>query len=567
MFNTAADTKYPKAAHICPAAGCCISAATCFWRESASVNTRASRFIWAALLVQLVAFFYAWFFAPPVLNTDSASGFLVWESMAAGGPWNSWVAPDPTDLGVDRPEFLSWWSPGQWVLPGLIHALGITWCKAALLVTLLATTLGILGTWRLGRRAGLNAEQAALGCLLLSVAGGTLHSYGMFLGGDILLIPSVPFIYIAALNIARTPPVRGALVFFAVCLVALFLKHSAIFAITGALLFCGVESLRRHGMGLVRDPRPWAAAAAAASAYALAHLLWVRGGVTAASGLHNAFSPLSVFAFDLNGPWLALTGVGSLIGWIAQRPGCDDLFQLYPAVFLFFGVCSSAAVAHLGFRRNSPCLWRLVACAWVSTAGLFVALHLRGATISLEERHFRPAVTLFGLALAGLALAPPVTRRRVIACTAGILIAGTIILALSAHVRRVHLLADLPRGAVSGFSQPELSSETYAALLKDAALDATLGLVSPAYALEFPDCRRWVSDAALRSSDELGRWRFQGKPTKLVLAFPSHFEGDGRGALLRGACVDISANDWIRSSAGTWTIWRIESAPNAKSEP
>lgn len=531
------------------------------------MKTRAAILVWTALLVQLAAFCCAWFFAPPVLNTDSASGFLVWESKAAGGPWNSRVAPDPANLGLDRAEFLSWWSPGQWMLPGLLQATGLTWCKAALIVTLLATTLGILGAWRLGRRAGLGEEQAALGCLVLSVAGGTLHSYGMFWGGDILLIPAIPFVYLAALKLSESPSARGALVFFAICLTALFLKHSAIFAIAGALLFCGVEALRRRGVGLARDPAPWFASAAAASAYLAAQLLWVRGGVTAASGMHNDFAPLSVFAFDLNGPWMALTGVGSLIGWIAGRAGGEDPFRLFPVVFVFAGLCASAAVACAGFRRKSSLPWRLAACVWFSTVGLLIALHLRGATISLEERHFRPVVAPLGLALAGLALAPRTPGRLALPRAARMLVAGAMIIALSAHVRRVHLLSDLPSGAVSGFSQPELPAEAYASILKKAPPDATLGLASPAYALEFPGRRLWVTDAAFRSADELSGWRFQGRPNKLVLAFPPQFEGDGRGDLFRAACVDVLDVEWSKNDAGDWVLWSIDTASRPRPTP
>src|SRR5690606_36873665 len=93
-------------------------------------NSRAIALLFFAVAAPLVAFIYAWRLAPPILSTDSGTGFLVWESMLAGGPWNSRIMPAPADITSDQSRLITWWSPGQYVFPGSIRMLGFTWCHA-----------------------------------------------------------------------------------------------------------------------------------------------------------------------------------------------------------------------------------------------------------------------------------------------------------------------------------------------------------------------------------------------------------------------------------------------------
>src|SRR5260370_24320364 len=59
------------------------------------------------------------FVIPPALFRDPAQGFQVLRCMQQGGGFNNFVAPDQSDISQTYTEFLTWWSPGQYLVPYL----------------------------------------------------------------------------------------------------------------------------------------------------------------------------------------------------------------------------------------------------------------------------------------------------------------------------------------------------------------------------------------------------------------------------------------------------------------
>src|ERR1700742_3757758 len=54
---------------------------------------------------------------PPGADTDPCWGFRVMHGMGQGNQFNTLVAPDPLNIAKDQSSFLSWWSPGQYLIP------------------------------------------------------------------------------------------------------------------------------------------------------------------------------------------------------------------------------------------------------------------------------------------------------------------------------------------------------------------------------------------------------------------------------------------------------------------
>src|SRR5260370_40107609 len=57
------------------------------------------------------------FVSPPAAFPDPANGFQVMRSMEMGGGFNLMITPDQDDLSKNTSEFLTWWSPGQYLVP------------------------------------------------------------------------------------------------------------------------------------------------------------------------------------------------------------------------------------------------------------------------------------------------------------------------------------------------------------------------------------------------------------------------------------------------------------------
>ena len=72
--------------------------------------------------------------------------------MLEGGAFNYYIAaPDPANIANDVVRFLSWYSPGQYLVPGFFIWLGTNYGLALSLTTLIATVIGVVGWIQVAR--------------------------------------------------------------------------------------------------------------------------------------------------------------------------------------------------------------------------------------------------------------------------------------------------------------------------------------------------------------------------------------------------------------------------------
>ena len=67
------------------------------------------------------------------------------------GAFNSITAPDPANIANDVVTFLTWWSPGQYLVPGSFIWLGTSYGLALSLTALIATLIGVVGWIQVAR--------------------------------------------------------------------------------------------------------------------------------------------------------------------------------------------------------------------------------------------------------------------------------------------------------------------------------------------------------------------------------------------------------------------------------
>src|SRR6516164_3406228 len=103
------------------------------------------------LLLVPIVLFLASLYIPPTIISDSGAGFLALRGMFEGGPFNSISTPDPADIANDVVTYLTWWSPGQYLVPGSFIWLGARYDLAVSLTTLIATLIGVAGWIQVAR--------------------------------------------------------------------------------------------------------------------------------------------------------------------------------------------------------------------------------------------------------------------------------------------------------------------------------------------------------------------------------------------------------------------------------
>jgi hypothetical protein len=213
----------------------------------------------------------------PEMYSDPAYGFLVWDSMMRGAAFNHAVGPDLADITRNASEFLTVWSPGQYVFPGILQAFGATIGVSMTIVSTVFTALGLWGWYRLYRSWAFPATSAAVAIAITAGSRYVALPFGIYNGGEVLLFGALPWFLLLLGRWSSLSPAQAAGLFAAVVGVA-FMKLSGIvfaFAALGAIVVYDVVPLRR-----IRWRRPLTVAAMAVVFAGLLYWLWLSQGWT-----------------------------------------------------------------------------------------------------------------------------------------------------------------------------------------------------------------------------------------------------------------------------------------------
>ena len=128
------------------------------------------------------------FFIPPALFPDPANGFQVLRCMKLGAPFNTFVSPDQSDISDNYTEFLTWWSPGQYLVPYLFMLIaGINTGKAIAVTVALCELCGLAGLYAFFRKIGFSAMIATLSLVFIICQQAFVVPFVYYNGGEVLL--------------------------------------------------------------------------------------------------------------------------------------------------------------------------------------------------------------------------------------------------------------------------------------------------------------------------------------------------------------------------------------------
>src|SRR6185503_6839639 len=104
-----------------------------------------TRICLAIIVCLLVAYCVTDLAIRPSMYSDSGWGFYGWDAMRRGAAFNYGLVPDPADISRDLPVFMTTWSPGQHLLPGMLENLGFSLGVALAIVATVFSVLGLVG--------------------------------------------------------------------------------------------------------------------------------------------------------------------------------------------------------------------------------------------------------------------------------------------------------------------------------------------------------------------------------------------------------------------------------------
>ncbi len=191
-------------------------------------SNTTKKYIWLALFIVFALFSVSTFFVPLVLGDDPAFGFNVWQSMQSGSDFNTLLVPEAHSLSLNKPVFVSWWSPGQYLMPVFVaFVTHLSFERSSLLITILFTVLGLWGWYKIFRYQQYNDMVIAWTLFfILTSRVVTANHFLNYVGGEMLFFGGSPWFLFYFLKY-KDNPVRLFLGLLPISLFCFFLKTSS----------------------------------------------------------------------------------------------------------------------------------------------------------------------------------------------------------------------------------------------------------------------------------------------------------------------------------------------------
>jgi hypothetical protein len=503
---------------------------------------------------------------PPSMSHDAGWGVQELRTRAGGGPINSIISPDAADISRDRVSRITWWSPGQYMVPGVFTLLGLRLGVALSLTAGVSLLCCLLGWIQFAKYFALGPTITILLVLLVATFRYSTLPFGIYNGGEILLQGITPWLFLAGCRVPSASFLRAAGLVFIAIWISFFAKLTGLIVVGAILTAAGVEALarlRQVTAGMVGG------AVGAIVAFGSLYVAWFSHGTTPASGTGWSFH-FGYLLFALGAPWgagISWTDMLTSLLFNARHPllkgalGNGDLsvflWFLLPPVVLFL------AVIVKGWRKYAADtnLRRLL----IITAGFYAvsvvvmsAIFAHGGDVSLEERHLRASgMLIFACVLAVASHLPgnSVSRLAVGALCGVMSLYGCFAFAYRAW--------SMKRAEIDRYSRTHLPSVDERGIeflrtefAKDGR-DALFLVPSPDVVSAFPPSARILSNhVEFDTETEISAKTYRGKvPGSLYVIMPTRIAQSPKGPLVLREFTDYSFGAWEARNFGNSTVF------------
>ncbi len=330
------------------------------------------------------------FFIPPALFIDPSQGFQVLQSMQHGSGFNNLVSPDQGDISQNYTQFLTWWSPGQYLVPYFFQLItGLNLAHGIVIATILAEFLGLAGFFYFFRKIGFSAGIASVSLLFIVSQVVFMVPHVYYSGGEILLFAFEGWFLYGCVALNRADWKLFLFVAFA-GFTGFFLKSSFLW-MYGAGLFClWVRLGESKGELAVRVKNAFWVGVPAAIAIAVIYLSFIAKGDSPISGAKGLSLTAETFTYPLASPILSGFSLDDMLNGLVDHFGKPMFSQQWVLIILIAAALLSVALVWFIVRRIPNSSYRLFVIVFYAAAALFFGIsYLRQLNISMEARHFR----------------------------------------------------------------------------------------------------------------------------------------------------------------------------------
>lgn len=475
------------------------------------------------LIMGLMIFVY-----PPAIFPDPSHGFQVMKSMQMGGGFNKLVTPNQDDISKNNSDFLTWWSPGQYLVPYIIKLItGLNTGRATALVITLFELSGLAGFYFFFKKISFTPTIASLSIVFIACQQAFIIPYIFYNGGEILLFGFEGwFLY----GCVATKKIDLKLLLFVLLSgwVGFFCKSSFIWIYIAGLLCIW---LRLSAVGESLNLRKlikngiWLAIPAIISVVCI-YIFFLSKGQTPASASTGLKFSLQTFSFPLASPLVAGFSVDDIMHGLlfpTFTPFITPEHTLW--VLLLMAVLSLILISCI-IRFVPKDNYRLFVIIFYLVSILFFTVaYLRQMTISYEGRHFRIIGLLIvpGIIYLVAKLKPPYKAAFVVLC---LVLIG---INYSFLVKGFIFNKNISGRGNSGFAQQTIDQQSLNYLLKlnDVNEDAIFVFTTSDLPLEITHNRIIILDPIIQGAQiNYDDYSYDGHAGPLYLLLPANYSAE-----------------------------------------
>jgi hypothetical protein len=330
------------------------------------------------------------FISPAAIFPDPSWGFQVMRSMQSGGGFNQLITPDHKDIAKNTTSFLSWWSPGQYLLPYLfIKLTGANVGYATAITITLCQFIGLVGFYFFFRKAGFNPLVSALSLVFIVCQQAFFSPYIFYTGGETLLFAFLGWFLYGCLALDK-PNFKLVIFVLLSGWLGFICKSSFIWMYAAALLFIWIRLCRgdKNVVNWILKGL-WPGIPALLSV-AVIYVFYLSKGGNPSSDSHGFKLSFDALAFPLASPILSGFSADDLVNGLLYH---NDAAIMSPAIsYILLGLFAvlSVGLIYAIWQWVPNNAYKLLLILFYTISIIFFgSAYLRQVDISYEARHFR----------------------------------------------------------------------------------------------------------------------------------------------------------------------------------
>ncbi|WP_295768166.1 hypothetical protein [uncultured Mucilaginibacter sp.] len=331
------------------------------------------------------------FVAPPAIYPDPSWGFQVMRSMEHGGAFNMLVGPDTANIARDSGFFLTWWSPGQYLLPYIFKQLfDVNTGQASVFTSVLCEITGLFGFFAFFKKVGFKPVIAALSVVFIASQLFYYIPFAFYNGGEVIMFAYAGWFLYGCFHFKKVSPLM--LLFVLVAGWAGFFSKSSMMLVYAAGLFCMWINMSPQR----KDYAAWIKNGIAISipfviSVACIYIFFLSRGENPASESSGGFRIIwETFLFPIGSPLLAGFSLDELTHGLIYHPD-GPMFSPAVTTILLIAIAAGSVALVWAIVRLVPYRQYIIALVafYVVFFLFFGQAFVRQLAISYEGRHFR----------------------------------------------------------------------------------------------------------------------------------------------------------------------------------